>query len=75
VILEDDREQSATRRFILPVQPLLEQADQISPNPERHKKANPGQAELDGADIGFVRRAVGMVQDSHRRLPLFMTES
>ena len=54
---------------------VSEHAQQIRHHPDRREKATPGQAELDGAQIGFVGRAVGVIQDSHGRFPLFVPES
>src|SRR5438105_15460227 len=48
-----------------------EHAHQIGEHSDRDKETNPGQAELDRADIGFARRADIVMQNSHDRLPLF----
>jgi hypothetical protein len=61
---------AATRRFELRwFAPRLQPAHHIGEHPDRHEKADPCEAEFDGAKIGFVGRAVMMIKHGHCTAP------
>jgi hypothetical protein len=49
--------------------PPLQPAHQIGEGCDRHEKADPCEAEFDGAKIGFVGRAVMMIKHGHWTAP------